>query len=41
MSFSIYILASTIYYSKIALEASIKYFILGGIASCIFVNGLS
>lgn len=41
MSFSLYILASTIYYSKIALEASIKYFILGGIASCIFVNGLS
>lgn len=41
MSFSLYILASTIYYNQLCLESSIKYFILGGIASCILLYGIS
>merc|ERR1712137_1179867 len=41
MSFSLYILAATIYYNKLSVESSIKYFILGGIASCIFLYGIS
>ena len=41
MSFSLYILASTIYYSKLSVESAIKYFILGGVASCILCYSIS
>lgn len=41
MSFSLYILAGTIYYSKLSIESAIKYFILGGVSSCILSYSLS
>jgi NADH-quinone oxidoreductase subunit N len=41
MSFSLYIMASVVYYNKLSLECSIKYFILGGVASSIFLYGVS
>jgi len=40
-SFSLYILSATIYYNKLSLESAVKYFILGGVASCIFLYGIS
>jgi NADH-quinone oxidoreductase subunit N len=41
MSFSLYIMASVVYYNKLSLECSIKYFTLGGIASAILLYGIS
>lgn len=41
MSFSLYVLATTIYYNRFSLEAALKYFILGGIASSILLYGIS
>jgi NADH-quinone oxidoreductase subunit N len=41
MSFSLYVLSATIYFSKLSVESAIKYFILGGIASCIFSYSIS
>jgi NADH-quinone oxidoreductase subunit N len=41
MSFSLYVLSATIYFSKLSVESAIKYFILGGVASCIFSYSIS
>merc|ERR1712160_30161 len=41
MSFSLYILAGSVYYNKLSLESALKYFILGGIASCLLLYGIS
>jgi NADH-quinone oxidoreductase subunit N len=41
ISFSLYIIASIIYYNKLSLECAIKYFILGGITSCILLYGIA
>jgi NADH-quinone oxidoreductase subunit N len=41
LSFSLYALASLVFYNKKSLEATIKYFILGGVASAIFAYGIS
>lgn len=41
MSFSLYVLATTIYYNRFSLESALKYFILGGIASSILLYGIS
>ena len=41
MSFSLYILAGTVYYNKLSLESALKYFILGGVASCLLLYGIS
>jgi len=41
MSFSLYIMVSVVYYNKLSLESSIKYFTLGGISSAILLYGIS
>jgi len=41
MSFSLYILAATVYYNKLSLESAIKYFVLGGVASSLLLYGIS
>jgi NADH-quinone oxidoreductase subunit N len=41
MSFSLYIVAATIYYNKLSLESAVKYFILGGIASSFLLYGIA
>lgn len=38
MSFSLYILAASVYYSRLSIESSLKYFILGGVASSLLFN---
>lgn len=41
MSFSLYLLSACIYYNRLSIEGSIKYFILGSIASSILLYGIS
>ena len=41
MSFSLYILATSSYYNRFSIESAFKYFILGGVASSIFLYGIS
>jgi NADH-quinone oxidoreductase subunit N len=41
MSFSLYILASSVYRNRLSIEAAVKYFILGSVSSSILAYGIS
>lgn len=41
MSFSLYILAASLYYNRLSIESALKYFILGGIASSVLLYAIS
>jgi len=41
MSFSLYLLSASSYYNRLSIEASLKYFILGSVASSILLYGIS
>jgi NADH-quinone oxidoreductase subunit N len=41
MSFCLYILSASVYYSHLSIEAALKYLILGSVASSIMLYGLS
>jgi NADH:ubiquinone oxidoreductase subunit 2 (subunit N) len=41
LSFSLYILAASLYYNRLSIESALKYFILGGISSSILLYAIS